>query len=113
MRARLGLPLVVAFSLGRATDMARQGRDQVRPGDYRVAVVNKMNHPMDVSYSDVDTLTEHFLGIVDGLARSEFTIAAPAQTDIYLTERAEAMPGYVRRIRVTLQPDSVVEVLLL
>jgi hypothetical protein len=78
--------------------------------DYSIAIENTMGHAMDFSYSDVDTTAETPLGTVEGHEVREFVIPSPARTNIVITERGNAMPGYVARLEITLKPDSVVEV---
>ena len=78
--------------------------------DYVVAIENTMGHAMDFYFSDVDTTAENLLGAVPGHEFREFVIKSPARTNVVITERGDAMPGYVARLEVTLKPDIVVEV---
>lgn len=77
--------------------------------DYVVSIENTMGHEMDFYYNDADSTVEKLLGSVPGNEVKEFVVKSPASTSITIIERGDAMPNWSDKRPVTLQADSVVE----
>ncbi len=103
---------IVAFSGVALAWAAATPRYHTRPvGDYRIGITNSMAHSMDFTYRDaVGDTAEHSLGSVGGGSRSVFTISGSTRPTIVVIESGLAMPGYTDSARVTLRPDTIVEI---